>query len=230
MNWEALDDPALLVPRVLDVHGTLLRLGFHVCSIRSGVFYRQFVRLLRPVDPPIISTTRKRQISHVELVVCFHDTTTRIYAAYGYPERYKKKLKLIEHFVKLLAEVTSSHIDMALRDDRLREFEKNIKGLIECLTTKVIDCACERDSETGLVKFTMPEHEALVAAVQQTLCVGFAHKKDEWWTDESDPQATEGYPLFGAKSGRVSARSQNLSRLPNFDRRRDIRRSVRRPV
>lgn len=229
MSFEDIDDPALLVPRVLDVHGTLLRLGFQMCSIRSDVFYRQFVPLLRPVDPPIISTARKRQISHVELVVCSQGTTTRIYAAYGYPERYKKKLKLIEHFVKLLAEVTSSHIDMASRDDRLREFEKNIKGLIECLTTKVIDCTCERDSETGLVKATMLEYEALVTAVQQTLCVGFAHKKDEWWTDDNEP-ATEGYQLFGIKSGRVRGQNQNLSRLPSFDRRRDIRRSVRRPV
>ena len=236
MNWEALDDPALVVPRVLDVHGTLTRLGFVPRFKPHGVFcfYRQFVPLFRPIDPPPSVSSSRRHISHVDLIVTLDtsgDDTSRIQACYGYPERYKKKLKLIESFVKLLDNVTSTNINFNRQDNRLREFEKMVGELVACLKTKVLDTAVELDSDTGLVKVAIPDYDALTQAVGHYLCVRLAHhKEDEWWSDASEAPVDPHYSMIGAKSGRVSSRSPNLSRLPSHDRRRLIRNSVRRPV
>lgn len=223
MNWEALDDPALVVPRVMDVRGTLIRLGFKPCSVRGSFFYRQFVPLLCAVPVPLVS----RSISHVELLVLpeSDDSTLRVYASYGYPERYRKKLKIIEGFKKLLSEVT--HFSVHLQTDRtLRELEKSLFTLMESLTSKRVDTKFDRDSKDGIVKTILPEHEALVLAVQQTLCNrARAENENDWWIT---PAENERY--YDPEPQQKIVFVNKHSRLPNFDRRRHLRGIVRRPV
>lgn len=221
MNWEALDDPAVVVPRVMDVNGTLLRLGFKGHTIRGTNFYRLFVALYRPIAPPVY---QRRQISHVEFTALMSDDDTiRVYTTYGYPERYRKKLKIVEGFKKLLSDTTSVSISLYQHDERLRELEKTLALLITNLRAKIVDCTVERDSEYGLVKHNLPEHEALVSAVQQMLCSSRARDEDEWFIyDPGDPAPRE-------RSSRITPINK-YSRLPNFDRRLAVRRHVRRPV
>jgi len=225
MSFEALDDPALVLPRVMDVHGTLLRLGFKGFTAKRRInFYRQFVPLF---DGGVQAQFVARRISHVSLVLMLNDEgdgrsseTGRLWATYGYPERYPKRNKIIESFKKMLSEDT--HVSVSFgRDKDLREFEKTISVLVENLKTKRVDCKLDVDSAEGVVVQTIPEYEALVSAVQQTLCSERVRDTGEWWImpeyERTDPPPRV-IPV------------NKYSRLPNFDRRRVIRSNVRRPV
>lgn len=203
MNAEAiaaLDDPALTVPRVLDVHGTLTRLGFtywpEVKIARrygQGAFYRLFVKLFHPVDPPIIQ--RERKISHAEFVAtCNDEDDLMLRVSFGYPERYKKKLKIIENFQKMLSDSIHERISLHNHDDRLRNLEARLKQLIERLATKRVDCTVEKDSKTGLVTVTIPEHEALRQVVHNAIdCHSPSQPQQDWWLEpEERPQKQTG--------------------------------------
>lgn len=232
MKIEALDDPAVNLPRVLDVHGTLLRLGFKLFTHRYGAFYRQFVELYRPVDPPVYQG--KRKISHVELLVNyvsqdkhsnqFVSSSPSVTAHFGYPERYKKKLKLIENFVQLMTEPACTNVALYEHDDRLRKFESRISDLIKNLRMRSLDCVITVDSNEGLTTKTLPGHEALLQAVRSAFEI---HREEaaEWWSDINVEPHREGVKV---DAGHRYAQRLN-GRLPNFDRRRDIRRSSFRP-
>ena len=115
------------------------------------------------------------------------------------------------------------HVSVSFGWDKdLREFEKTISVLVENLKTKRVDCKLDVDSAEGVVVQTIPEYEALVSAVQQTLCSQRVRDTGEWWIAEPEFDRTDPPP-------RIIPVNKH-SRLPNFDRRRDIRRLVRRPV
>lgn len=213
MSFEKLDDPALVLPRVGDVHGTLLRLGFTGYTAKGMQFYRQFVPLFEAVPAQFVS----RKISHVSIVILLKDDEAlhgKVWMKYGYPERYPRGKKIIEGFKPLISEETYLTIDFH-PDFALREAEKALGFLIESIKTKRIDMTMEVDSERGLTKKDIPPWEAVVYAVQQTLsnksrvrCSG------EWWIE---PEPHPEQPDFDKLNLR---RIRGQGRLPGFDRRR----------
>jgi len=218
------DDPAFVVPRVLDVHGTLLRLGFKDFPVkRKANLYRQFVPLF---DGGVQAQFVNRRVSHVELVVELNPEdnwssggTGHLWATFGYPERYPKGGKIIESFKKLVSD--ELHNNVAFNKDRdLLSFEKMLRTLIHNLKTQCVDCQRERDSAEGVIVETLPGYEAVVRAVRQI--IGSSRKVDQafWFTEEVPPEVPSPKVIPVSK----------YSRLPNFDRRRVIRSNVRRPV
>jgi hypothetical protein len=222
MSFEKLDDPALVLPRVGDVHGTFSRLGFAGHSAKRVQFYRQFVPLF---DGGVPAQFVSRRISHISMVILLDDAQERgrLWIKYGYPERYRKGKKIIEGFKPLISEET--YFTVNLHPDReLREFEKSMAHVIECVKTKRIDCDFDVDSETGVVKKTFPPWEAVVMAIQQTFASPRVRMTGDWWIG---PEDNEKQPELDLRRVRPVGK---YARLPNFDRRRDIRRLVRRPV
>jgi len=224
MSFESLDDPAIVLPRVLDVHGTFLRLGFKgFTAKRVANFYRQFVPLF---DGGVQAQFVTRRISHVALALVlnpedgFSYSSGRLWATFGYPERYPKGGKIIESFKKLVSD--ELHSNFAFNQDRdLRSFEKMLSAMIHNLKTKGVDCQRDRDSAEGVVVVTLPGYEAVVSAVRQIIGSSRDADNDFWFTADGT--------RFIAPSPKVIPVNKH-SRLPNFDRRRDIRRLVRRPV
>jgi hypothetical protein len=220
MSFESLDDPALVLPRVGDVHGTLLRLGFTGYTAKGMQFYRQFVPLFEGgVKAQFVS----RNISHVSIVIVLTDDPAmhgKVWLKYGYPERYTRGKKIIEGFKPLSSEETYLTIDFH-PDWALREAEKSLSFLIDSIKTKRIDMTMDADSEHGLVKKDIPPWEAVVYAVQQTLnSKGRIRCTGEWWIE---PEPHEQQPDFE----KLSLRRIGKGRLPNFDRRRlDLRQVV----
>jgi hypothetical protein len=116
-----------------------------------------------------------------------------------------------------------THVSVSFGWDKdLREFEKTISVLVENLKTKRVDCKLDVDSAEGVVVQTIPEYEALVSAVQQTLCSQRVRDTGEWWIAEPEFDRTDPPPRIVPVN--------KPSRRPNFDRRRAIRRLVRRPI
>jgi len=227
MNWESLDDPALVLPRVGDVHGTLSRLGFTGYTAKGMQFYRQFVPLF---DGGVRAQFVSRNISHVSIVIVLTDDEQlhgKVWIKYGYPERYRKGKKIIEGFKPLISEETYLTVDFH-PDPQLREAEKSFAFVIDCLKTKRIDTSWDVDSDSGITKKEFPPWEAVVLAVQQTLaCKSRVRCTGEWWID---PEPRESQPELDTLNLRRIQPAGKYARLPNFDRRRDIRRLVRRPV
>ena len=223
MSFESLDDPAIVLPRVLDVHGTFLRLGFKGFTAKRVNFYRQFVPLF---DGGVQAQFVTRRISHVALALVlnpedgFSYSSGRLWATFGYPERYPKGGKIIESFKKLVSD--ELHSNFAFNQDcDLRSFEKMLSAMIHNLKTKGVDCQRDRDSAEGVVVVTLPGYEAVVSAVRQIIGSSRDADNDFWFTADGT--------RFIAPSPKVIPVNKH-SRLPNFDRRRDIRRLVRRPV
>jgi|PlaIllAssembly_1097288.scaffolds.fasta_scaffold05832_2 hypothetical protein len=231
MSFEALDSPALLMPRVGDVHGTLLRLGFTGYNAKRVSFYRQFVPLF---DGGVKAQFVSRNISHVSIVILLneresddHPVQGRCWIKYGYPERYPHGKHIVYGFKPLTSEETYLTVNLS-PDRELREFEKTFATVIERIKTKRIDTRFEMDSADGVVIEEVPSWQAVVYAVQQSLCSPRVRMTGDWWIDD-DPKP---------KQPELIERATKYSRLPNFDRsarprldrRRDIRRFVRRPV
>lgn len=224
MDIPDVDDPSYVVPRVMNVDATLLRLGLTPCRLRRhGFFYRRFVPLYAPVLVPMVS----RCISHVNLTVFTdvdHDfPLLRIYAGYGYPERHRKKLKIIDGFRHLISETTTTNFTLS-EDSTLLRVERMLRRLMDRLSGARLECARERDTDHGVVKVTLREHEALIEAVRATLEYSRGTEREtEWWDlqpeREDEPRAAN--KIIPANK---------YSRLPNFDRRGHLRRVVRRPV
>ena len=204
------------------MHGTLLRLGFKGFEAKRHVnFYRQFVPLF---DGGVQAQFVTRRISHVGLALVlnpedgFSYSSGRLWATFGYPERYPKGGKIIESFKKLVSDELQSNF--AFNQDRdLRSFEKMLSAMIHNLKTKGVDCQRERDSAEGVVVETLPGYEAVVSAVRQIMGSSRNADQDFWFSDVA-PEAP---------SPKVIPVNKH-SRLPNFDRRRIIRINVRRPV
>ena len=212
MNWEALDDPAVVMPRVGDVHGTLTRMGFTGYTAKGMQYYRQFVPLF---EGGVRAQFVSRKISHVSIVILLSDDYAlhgKVWMKYGYPERYPRGNKIIEGFKPLISEETFLTVDF--HPDRcLREAEKSFVYLIDCIKTKRIDMTVEVDSEHGTVKKEIPPWEAVVCAVRQTLsnkarvrCTG------EWWI-ESEPHERQ------PELEKLNLRRIGNGRLRSFDRR-----------
>lgn len=232
MNWESADDPALVLPRVNDVHGTLTRIGFVYCAANRVKFYRQFVPLF---DGGVPAQFVSRNISHISIVILVDQRDEfdridnggirgRLWIKYGYPERYPRGKKIIEGFKPLLSEETYCTINLS-PDRELREVEKSLTHVIDCVRNKRIDLSWDVDSENGVTKKELPPWEAVVLAVQQTLCSPRVRMTGDWWIEPEEPE-----PCPDERSLRRIAPAGKYTRLPNFDRRRSIRRFVRRPI
>lgn len=227
MNVDELDAPALVLPRVLDVHGTFLRLGF--TGFAGGKRQLEHYRLDVPLFNGITVPNTVRRISHVHFVIIMsHQDSTegRIYAKYGYPERYPKGKKIILNFKPLLREETNERLNFS-SDQRLMEFERMLRLLTFNLKNFPLDLNEVVDSAEGLVNRKQEETQALVGAVVGALCNPM--QEDEvmtWFEISGEPKK--------ASHERIPARAPNAysrqPRLPNFDRRRHVFRQVRRPV
>jgi len=222
MSYEAIDDPVLLLPRVGDVHGTLQRLGFAGYTGKRMQYYRQFVPLFEGgVKAQFVS----RNISHISIVILLDDLQEhgRLWVKYGYPERYAKGKKIIEGFKPLVSEETYFTINVH-PDRELRETEKSLAFVINCVKTKRIDTSFEVDSEEGVIKKELPPWEAVVMAVQQTFASPRVRMTGEWFIEQvSEPQ-----PDF-EKLDLRRVRFAGKGRLPNFDRRPVLRQAGVRP-
>lgn len=226
MNYEALDDPALVMPRVGDVHGTLLRLGFTGYTAKRVSFYRQFVPIF---EGGVKAQFVARHISHVSIVLMPDEEAHqgRVWIKYGYPERYPHGKHIVCGFKPLISEET--YLTVNLYPDReLREFEKTFASVIDSIRNKQIDTTIECDSEEGLTTRQIPPWEAVVYAVQQNLCNARCRMTGQWFID---PELHDQQPEVIEKAGKYS-RLPNFDRSarPRLDRRRDIRRFVRRPI
>jgi hypothetical protein len=145
-----------------------------------------------------------------------------IRVTFGYPERIKKKLKIIERFQRMLSDSVHERVNVRNQDDRLRNLEARLKQLIERLATKRVDCTLDKDSETGVVKSTIPEHEALRQVVVNAIDCHSPAQTPDWWLEEDRPQKQTG--IYESESRRRIYR-------PTWDRRRPgFHRAVRRGV
>lgn len=210
----------MVLPRVGDVHGTLLRLGFTGYTAKRVSFYRQFVPLF---EGGVKAQFVHRNISHVSMVIMLDEEqhAARCWIKYGYPERYPHGKHIVYGFKPLTKEET--YLTANVYPDReLREFEKTFANVIERLKTQRIDMTMDMDSENGVEKHEIPSWEAVVYAVQQTLCSKRVRMTGEWFV-ESEPAPVQP-EIFIEKAAKYS-------RLPNFDRsaspRLDRRRVLR---
>lgn len=210
MKTELLDDPALVLPRVLDVHGTLLRLGFKGYSTRRGHFYRQMVPLF---GGGVKAQHGHRNISHLCCTIEISEDrgVGNCWIKYGYPTRRmsgKKSKKIIEEFVTLNSDTTFVSIRFQ-PDHDLREAEKSIRFLFDQMKTKAIDCSVDVDSETGVIKTSIPGYEAVVQAVQGTLAKPDVKMVGEYWVDDDYEPPVPTQPYIRRQS----------HRMPNFQKK-----------
>jgi len=205
MSFEALDDPAVVLPRVGDVHGTLLRLGFAGYAAKGMSFYRQYVPLF---EGGVKAQFVIRNISHVSIVIVLTDDPAlhgKVWMKYGYPERYMRGKRLVDSFKPLISEETYLTIDF-YPDWALREAEKSLSFLIESIKTKRIDMTMEVDGQ----KKDIPPWEAVVYAVQQTLSSKSRMRcSGEWWIEPAPHPPQPKLRIIEASK---------YSRLPNFNR------------
>lgn len=219
MNWEALDDPALVLPRVLDVHGTFLRLGFTGHTRRGTNFYWKFVPLFGGGIPGQYSA---RHISHVHLTLtAIDDSYVRLQASYGYPERYRKKDKIILGFKPLTSHISQKNLSV-YPDHYLRNAEKLIRELIDCIQNRQLVCSMQVDTAQGIENSKLEPYVALAYAVDQTIDCDFIVSQCDWWI--KPPSDSPPDPI------QTSAPASRYSRLPNFRPPRNVFHHVRRPV
>lgn len=226
MSYEALDSPKLLLPRVGDVHGTLLRLGFTGATRSKDQFYTQFVKLF---EGGVKAPHAGRNISHISITITIlaedkllghgpHEG--RVWIHYGYPTLLRRKKKIISRFKQLISAETFSRLSL-VPDQALRESEKTLAYLIESAKTKRVPLTQEFDSAEGIIEREILPWEALVKVVQGTIS-SRSEFATEWWIDEACASKS--------KPNLIRLNSQRIKgRLPNFDRRRALR-SFRRPV
>lgn len=216
MNFRAIDDPALLLPRVMDVRGTLQRLGFAPCVYKGERFYRLNVLLFYPVESKLC----RRAISHVSLSATVFDCYTdpryseefrlHVWAYYGYPTKRTRGHRIVTDFKSLATEEQFEYV--IRKDSDLLATESVLRQAIENIRTKKINRTFMDDD---LNEREMPGWEALECAVRSDL-----HKKnniwkpprlrseDSWWDiSVPKPHVDAGFHKLRVKP-----------RLPNFDR------------
>ena len=215
MSEEDWDDPAVVLPRVGDVDGTLRRLGFTGYTAKGLQFYRQYVPLF---GGGVKAQFVNRNVSHISIVILFAEKEDdpvygsmyagKVWLKYGYPERERHRNKLVDVFKPLISRETHLTIDF-YPDSALRAAEKSLRFLIEGLKTQQIDTS------------SMPPWEAVVALVQQLLnnksrmrCTG------QWWLWETPPPPEPKLRIIKA---------DKYSRVPNFYRPLFIRQMPVRP-
>lgn len=196
MDYALLDDPAIVLPRLMDVHGTFRRLGFVYWGknrVRDG-FYRQFVPLYAGVASPAV-----RQISHLNFTVRLSDEEEHaiVMITYGFPFRIPGRRKIREGFHDLTGKFTL--LRMSLRGDKdLRETEKRLAQAIDTIKTKAIDLSDELPSQ------------GVVTAVARLFGTGYYSSGARFVVESGcyipvEPEECESSP----------------PRLPNFTRRQD---------
>jgi hypothetical protein len=206
MNFKALDDPALLMPRVMDVRGTFERLGFVWHTFKKYEYALAHIQLFCPVEAKFT----RRGISHVGVMVTLNErddsTLLNVNFNYGYPAKANRGPRVVRIF-KELANPDSA--EWSIRDDgQLRELERLFRALISNLRTKAISCIIVGESGERHV----PGYEALSRAVRVGLATRDRWRRsgeegDGWWVDvELSHQARDPVPFKAS------------SRLPNFDR------------
>lgn len=225
MSADDLDSPALVLPRVLDIHGTFLRLGFtgYAANRQCLEHYRMDVPLF---NGGIVVTGSARRCSHVHfrIIMNSHDATEgRIHAKYGYPERYPKRKKIILSFKALLRDETHESLDFS-SDQRLMAFENRMRLLVFNLKNFPLDLNETVDSEDGLVERQKAEADALEGAVASAFYRNDKVDVNTWFEINMEPEPKASYEWAAPRT------PNRQSRLPNFDRRRHVLRHVRRPV
>lgn len=228
MNFERTDDPALLMPKIGNVHGALLRLGFAFYSAKRVHFYRQFVPLF---EGGVKAQFVARNISHVSIVIMLDeaDEHGRCWIKYGYPQMVPHRNKIVDTFKPLTSEETYLTINV-YPDRELREFEKTFSDVINRLKTQKIDMEMDCDSEEGLTKKSINPWEAVVYAVQQSLCSERVRMTGQWFVEDIGPHPIQPEVFIEPASKRSRLPNFDRSARPRLDRRRDVRRFVRRPV
>lgn len=143
----------------------------------------------------------------------------RLWIKYGYPERYTKGNKIIEGFKPLISEETYFTVNFH-PDRELREFEKSMAHVIECVKTKKIDTSAE-----GVTK-KVPPWKAVVMAIQQTFASPRVRMTGDWWLD---PESMQPSPDDESSRIRRILPASRHTRLSNVDRRRVLRQVLVRP-
>lgn len=229
MNANDLDSPALVLPRVLDIHGTFLRLGFtgYAANRQCSEHYRLDVPLF---NGGIVVNGSARRVSHVHFRIIMNGrdaTEGYIYAKYGYPERYPKRKKIILSFKALLRDETHERLNFS-SDQRLMAFEHALRLLVFNLKNFPLNLMETVDSAEGLAQRRQTEAEALVGAVSSGLYHSDKEEAETWFEINYDDEPKSSRER-GPSARHLLAQSPKL-RLPNFDRRRHVMRHVRRPV
>lgn len=201
MSFETVDDPVYLLPKVMDVHGTLIRLGFEYLTAKRIHFYRRFVPLYDGGVPAQFVT---RRISHVSFVVIWDQEmrNARMWVKYGYPERYTRGKKIVVGFKPLIS--TEDHVSFGLgKDQDLRKFERVLTVLLDNLQHKRIDTATVSGCEV------LP-WDALPAAVSEIIhSRSLSLPTGEWFLDDDYPPKQPDFKTIAVNK---------YSRLPNFNR------------
>ncbi len=219
MNFKALDDPALLLPRVMDVTGAFKRMGFVWGYNRchdAGQCTRN-IQLFHPVE----SERQRRPISHAHFLIIWRADTLDVNVGYGYPTRRRNSRKIVAGFKEL---ADGDHRDFSVSDDiALRHVEKTLKELIHHLEHHALDLRGLDDDGNS---HDLNGWEALSCAVQSGLsCKPSTIKKHSKWFE------IESWWLEEPKEARVRPPRvvHRQGRLPNHGSRKQLLKFVRRP-
>ena len=214
------DDPALVMPKVMDVDGTLTRLGFkgHT-TLKDGQFYLLTVPLF---GGGVKSGYVGRKISHARFCVRvdYEMHTVNVMTSYGYPYNLMKKNKILAGFRTMTGEI--SYITVYLsKDSMLIAVETMFKQLSRFLITCRINPA-------DFVKNgkELPPHAALAKTVQAALSKlesYVPHKK------ASFVQADDGVYWDAPAEADSKKREIRKQRLNDFNRQRHMFRHAVRP-
>lgn len=162
------------MPKVLDIDGTLIRLGFkgHT-TLRDGQFYQRNVPLF---NGGVKAGYNGRRVSHAQFCMRPVDSggtggSFHIKAYYGYPSSRMKKKKLLMGFRCMTSE--TSYSALYLTDDlTLMVFEQNMQELLNLLLT------CRINTTGSDLKERTP-HGALAYKVQECFDT-IANRKQKW--------------------------------------------------
>ena len=209
MNFEQLDNPAVVLPRVGDVHGTLTRLGFSRYTTGEKQFYRQFVPLFEGGVP---APEGRRRISHVNILLWLVDEPEphgKVWLTYGYPERSSRHAhirgtKLVYGFKPLIRKETYLKVDL-YPDAALRDAERLFAALIDRLMHKRI--AVDKGGNQPWMVLVYSTEQALRNSAT-------IYCPDAWWGAPEPPALPEPPPDL-QRIIPANARA----RLPRFDQR-----------
>ena len=232
LDIEELDTPELTLPRVLDIPGALLRLGFvRTTDTRRNKFYRLLEPLFAGGLPATSSRPNgRRRASHVCIDASLMETRSSMHESgvpteislqikCGYPYTKQRKLKLVVGFIPLLDVNYYLHVTFS-RDVYLTTFERNIAALITNLKTKRLCTNVLHDSLEGLIKVSITPAEALNNALVNAIDNRVALQAESvYWALEAEPAPTH----RERESTSFRGSSDRSGRLPNFNRRGSFR-------
>ena len=186
-----IDDPMLLIPRVLDVFGTLKRLGFVRYKYQRSCIYRLLVKLHEhgvPVPSCRRNSTHVCFDLHITLnkdgFVTPHD---QLVVRHGYPMLKHRRGRLQLKFQNNGTNEGRQLVDFTL-DRHLRRFEGTLNALVTRLKTQPIAVDSLMDNADGLVMAEKPPHESLDALLTDIL-VDMANRdvgEKLYWNVESE--------------------------------------------